>query len=109
MSEKRKTRRVLEGTVVRTKAQNTIGVMVDRRVKHARYGKYITIRKNYLVHDADGVAQLGDTVEMTACRPMSKLKRWRLTRVVSHSALAAQGQSPDKELAAAADEQGGEA
>ncbi len=106
MSETRNARRVLEGTVIRTKAQNTICVQVERKVKHPRYGKYITRRKNYLVHDADSVAIEGDTVEVTACRPLSKLKRWRLTRVVSHSALAASGQSPDKELAAA---EGGDA
>ena len=104
MSETRNARRVLEGTVIRTKGQNTICVMVERKIKHPRYGKFITRRKNYLVHDAESVALDGDTVEITACRPLSKLKRWRLTRVVSHSDLAAQGESPDKELAAAAGE-----
>ena len=108
MSETRNARRVQEGTVIRTKAQNTICVMVERKVKHPRYGKFITRRKNYLVHDAEGVATVGDTVEMTACRPLSKLKRWRLTNVVGHSDLATAGQSPDKELAAA-EENGGEA
>ncbi|MCC7011949.1 MAG: 30S ribosomal protein S17 [Planctomycetes bacterium] len=79
----RSTRRTLRGTVVSTKMQKTITVQVERMYKHAKYGKYLRERKRYHVHAEDGAAKNGDLVEIMSIRPMSKLKRWRLVRVVT--------------------------
>ena len=79
MSETRNTRRSLQGTVVSDGMEQTITVRVERRYKHPLYGKYIRSHKKYMAHDADNSALVGDVVDIVACRPMSKLKRWRLT------------------------------
>ena len=76
-------RRTLIGTVTSTKMQSTITVQVNRTFRHAKYGKFMRERKRYHVHAADGSAGLGDLVEIAATRPISKLKRWRLVRVLS--------------------------
>ena len=84
----RHSRRELIGTVISTKTEKTITVEVERTFKHAKYGKYLRKRKRYLAHDEQKTAQVGDSVEICATRPLSKRKRWRLLRVVSHSQLA---------------------
>ncbi len=109
MSEKRNARRVLQGTVLSTKAQNTITITVERTFKHARYGKYLRRKKKYMAHDEKDEARTGDIVEIAATRPLSKRKRWRLVRVLEHSDLAVQEKSPDMELAEAEAVEGGEA
>ncbi|MDG1500929.1 MAG: 30S ribosomal protein S17, partial [Planctomycetota bacterium] len=76
-------RRSLQGTVVSDGMDQTITVRVERRYKHPLYGKYVRSHKKYMAHDADNTAQVGDTVDIVACRPMSKMKRWRLTGVVT--------------------------
>jgi len=106
MAEKRKNRRTLQGTVTSAKSQDTITVVVDRTFRHRRYGKFVRRKKKYLVHDSEGSAQDGDTVEIVACRPISKQKRWRLGRVLEHGDLALAGKSPDVELADAAAAEG---
>jgi small subunit ribosomal protein S17 len=101
-TEQRNARRTLTGVVISSKGQSTITVEVERTYKHARYGKYLRKKKRHMAHDAESVAQDGDTVEISSTRPISKLKRWRLIRVVTHADLAGAGQSPDRELAEAA-------
>ncbi|MEM9336448.1 MAG: 30S ribosomal protein S17 [Patescibacteria group bacterium] len=71
-------RRVLRGTVVSTKMQDTITVAVERYVKHPKYKKYQRRTKKFLVHDAGNTAQEGDKVEIIETRPMSKRKRFAL-------------------------------
>jgi small subunit ribosomal protein S17 len=78
----RGTRRTLRGTVVSDRMAKTITVRVERVFKHAKYGKYIRRHKQYHVHDEERAAHVGDEVEILECRPMSKLKRWRLISVV---------------------------
>ncbi|MBL8857873.1 MAG: 30S ribosomal protein S17 [Planctomycetes bacterium] len=85
--ENRNARRVLEGTVTSTKMVKTITVEVERTYKHAKYGKFVRKAKKYHAHDEKGEAQLGDRVEVVACRPYSKTKRWRLVRIVEKSRL----------------------
>lgn len=70
--------RVLSGTVVASKMQDTITVAVERYVKHPKYKKYLRRTKKYLVHDAGNTAQVGDKVEIKEIRPMSKRKRFAL-------------------------------
>lgn len=70
--------RVLRGTVVSTKMQDTITVAVERYVKHPKYKKYQRRTKKYLVHDAGNTAKEGDLVEIIESRPISKRKRFVL-------------------------------
>jgi small subunit ribosomal protein S17 len=102
----RNVRRTMTGVVISAKAMNTITVEVERTYKHARYGKYLRKKKRYMVHDADSAGHEGDRVEIVSTRPVSKHKRWRLLTVLQNADLAAQGQSPDRELAEAAEAAG---
>lgn len=80
--ETNKTRRVLTGRVVSDKMDKTVTVLVERKVKHPIYGKVITRSAKYHAHvEADQAAQ-GDLVEIEECRPISKTKTWRVSKVV---------------------------
>ena len=83
----------MTGVVISLVGTNTIGVRIDRLVKHAQYGKYIKRSSKLSVHDADGIAKLGDTVEIASCRPISKTKSWRLVRVVRQSKFSPEPQA----------------
>lgn len=76
------------GEVVSTKMQKTIVVQVTRRVSHPLYKRIVTQRKKFYAHDEENTARIGDVVRIIECRPMSKLKRWRLGEVIRRSALA---------------------
>jgi small subunit ribosomal protein S17 len=77
------------GEVVSTKMTKTIIVQVSRRVPHPLYKRIITKRKKFYAHDEEGRAKLGDVVRIIECRPLSKLKRWRLGEVVRRAAQVA--------------------
>jgi|SRR5579863_544557 len=77
------------GEVVSTKMQKTIVVEVSRRVPHALYKRIITKRKKFYAHDEEGRAKMGDVVRIIECRPLSRLKRWRLGEVVRRAAQVA--------------------
>lgn len=81
-TEKRKQRRTLIGVVTRDKMTKTRRVEIPRLVKHRRYSKYIKRRTICYMHDENNETRLGDTVEIMETRPLSKLKCWRLVRVV---------------------------
>ena len=88
-------KRVAIGVVTRDKADQTRRVEIPRMVKHPIYGKTMRRRTVCYAHDAENKSKIGDTVEIEESRPISKLKRWVLTRIV------AQGkQQPIKEAAA---------
>jgi small subunit ribosomal protein S17 len=70
------------GEVVSTKMAKTIVVEVSRRVPHPLYKRIIGKRKKFYAHDEEGSAKLGDVVRIIECRPLSKLKRWRLAEVI---------------------------
>src|SRR5271167_4340542 len=70
------------GMVVSTSMQKTISVEVSRRVPHPLYKRIIGKRKKFYAHDEEGRAKVGDVVRIIECRPMSKLKRWRLGEVL---------------------------
>jgi small subunit ribosomal protein S17 len=74
--------RTVEGRVVSNKAEKTISVMVERKVKHPLYGKYIRKSTKFLAHDEENECGEGDTVLIEECRPLSKNKSWRLIKVV---------------------------
>jgi small subunit ribosomal protein S17 len=70
------------GEVVSTKMTKTIVVEVTRRVSHPVYKRTINKRSKFYAHDEDRTAQIGDVVRIIECRPLSKLKRWRLSEVI---------------------------
>ncbi len=72
--------RVLRGTVVASKMQDTCTVAVERYIKHPKYKKYLRRTKKYLVHDAGNTAQVGDKVEIAEVRPISKNKHFSLIK-----------------------------
>ena len=71
-------KRVLTGTVVSDKADKTVVVRVERRVKHPLYGKIIKRSKKYHAHDEGNEFKVGETVRIEETRPISKLKTWRV-------------------------------
>lgn len=75
--------RTVEGRVISNKGEKTIGVQIERRVKHPLYGKIITRSTRFLAHDEKNECGEGDMVLIEECRPLSKRKSWRLVRVVS--------------------------
>ncbi|MEO7385767.1 MAG: 30S ribosomal protein S17 [Gammaproteobacteria bacterium] len=77
--------RTLTGTVVSTKMQKTIAVVVERLVKHPQYGKYVRRTTKLLAHDEGNTSRQGDLVSITECRPYSKRKAWRLVEVIRRS------------------------
>lgn len=76
---RRKTR---EGFVVSDKMSKTIVVKLVRRFKHPLYGKIVSATSKLYAHDEEGKAGIGDRVKVVETRPLSKLKRWRLTEVL---------------------------
>lgn len=71
-------RRVLQGVVVSDKADKTITVLVERRLMHPLYKKFIKRSKRYHAHDEANSAKTGDTVRIRECRPISKTKTWEI-------------------------------
>ncbi|MGH8548261.1 MAG: 30S ribosomal protein S17 [Methylococcales bacterium] len=83
MSDKsEKKSHLIKGRVVSNKMQKSITVLVERLVPHPVYGKYVRRSTRLLAHDEENVCQEGDLVLVTACRPMSKRKTWRLVEVL---------------------------
>ena len=75
-------RKLREGTVVSAKMDKTVVVAVTDRVRHRRYGKTLQRTRKFYAHDDTNDAREGDRVRITETRPLSKLKRWRIVRVV---------------------------
>ncbi len=71
-----------KGLVVRAMCAKTVRVNVERVFRHAQYGKILRRTVVCYAHDLNDSANLGDVVEIVECRPMSRLKRWALIRVV---------------------------
>lgn len=76
-------RRVLQGRVTSDKTDKTVTVLIERRVMHPLYKKFITRSKKYHAHDEENRCKVGDLVRIRECRPISKTKRWE---VISESA-----------------------
>lgn len=81
-TQERNRRRVVQGIVVSDKASKTRVVDMERRVRHPFYEKVMTRHSRFYVHDEGNESKVGDLVEIMSSRPLSKLKRWRLVRVV---------------------------
>ncbi len=78
----RNLRKQREGVVVSDKREKSLVVRVERRVRHPLYGKIVTRSKKFHVHDEENKAKVGDVVRIQECRPLSRLKRWRLVEVL---------------------------
>ena len=77
-----KTTRTLTGRVVSDKMHKTVTVLVERRVTHPMYGKIITRSKKYHAHDENRECHEGDVVLIEECRPISRTKAWRVSKLV---------------------------
>jgi len=77
-----KRERTETGRVISNKMDKTITVMVERKVKHPLYGKYIRRSSKFHAHDENNQCQEGDVVTIAECRPISKSKTWRLVEIV---------------------------
>ena len=81
-AEKKSLTRTLVGRVVSNKMEKTVTVLVERRVKHPLYGKYIVKSNKYHAHDETNAITEGDIVEIAESRPLSRTKTWAVTRVI---------------------------
>jgi small subunit ribosomal protein S17 len=86
MSGAEKRTRTATGRVVSNKMDKTITVLVERRVKHSVYGKYITRSSKIHAHDEENKCAIGDTVTVAETRPISKSKTWNLLEIVESAA-----------------------
>ncbi len=85
MSEDSKLVRTLTGRVVSDKMDKSAVVMVERKVRHPLYGKYIRRSTKLHIHDENNECRQGDTVTIRQCRPISKTKSWQLLDVVERA------------------------
>jgi len=86
MSEE-KTLRTVQGRVVSNKMDKTITVLVERKVKHPVYGKFVKKSTKLHAHDANNECSEGDVVTISTCRPISKSKQWKLEQIVERAAV----------------------
>jgi small subunit ribosomal protein S17 len=85
--EKKSLKRTLIGKVVSDKRAKTVTVLIERRVKHPIYDKILIRSSKYHAHDENGEYKMGDVVEITESRPLSKTKNWVATRLVQKAAV----------------------
>lgn len=79
-----KVKRTLSGRVTSDKMDKTVTVLVERRIKHPLYGKFITRSKKYHAHDDNNQFSMGDMVVIEECRPLSKTKSWKAIKLLSN-------------------------
>ena len=85
MTEQNTNNRTLTGRVVSDAMDKSITVLVERRVKHALYGKFLRRSTKIHAHDESNQCHVGDVVRVEQCRPLSKTKSWRLLEVVGRA------------------------
>jgi small subunit ribosomal protein S17 len=78
----RSRRKVFVGQVVSDKMDKTIAVIVERRIRHPLYGKFMKKSKKFIAHDQENACNIGDTVRIMETRPLSRRKRWRLVEIL---------------------------
>ena len=88
MEQVEKSRRSVTGQVVSSKMDKTISVLVERRVEHPIYKKYVRKSTKLLAHDENNECREGDMVAIEECRPLSRRKAWRLQRVITRASEA---------------------
>lgn len=85
MNEQTKQPRTLVGQVVSNRMDKTITVLIERRVEHPLYRKYVRKSTRVMAHDENNDCQHGDMVAIEQCRPLSKRKSWRVQRVIERA------------------------
>lgn len=85
--EKVSRKRTLIGKVVSDKRSKTVTVLIERRVKHELYGKIVGKSSKYHAHDENGEYKMGDTIEITESRPLSKTKNWVATKLIQKAVI----------------------
>lgn len=83
--ETRKLRKERIGVVASNKMNKTITVIVERRVKHPIYGKFVKKTSKFMAHDENNDCNIGDTVRIMETRPLSKNKCWRLVEIIERA------------------------
>jgi len=78
-------RKTKVGVVSSSKMDKSITVLVQRRIKHPIYGKFVKKTKKFMAHDDKNECNEGDTVRIMECRPLSKSKRWRMVEVLERA------------------------
>jgi len=78
--------RIQTGSVVSDKMDKSATVLIERKVKHPIYGKFMRKSTKFHIHDENNDCGVGDTVQISECRPMSKTKSWTLVKIVSKAA-----------------------
>lgn len=86
MSEQKELNSTLQGRVVSDLMDKSVTVMVERRVKHPLYGKYVRRSTKVHAHDETNECQVGDVVVVEQCRPISKTKKWRFVKLIERPA-----------------------
>ncbi|MBV5316946.1 MAG: 30S ribosomal protein S17 [Desulfobulbaceae bacterium] len=79
-------RKTRQGFVVSNKMDKSVVILVERKIPHKRYGKYIRQQVKYMAHDAVNQCQIGDMVLIEECRPLSKNKRWLVRNIIERAA-----------------------
>jgi len=85
MSELKKSKKTRTGSVVSSAMDKSIVVLVERKVRHKLYGKFMKKSKRYIAHDEENKCNVGDTVLIEECRPLSKKKRWRVRNILEQA------------------------
>jgi small subunit ribosomal protein S17 len=75
-------KRTLTGTVVSDKMDKTVTVLIERKIKHPLLGKIVRVSKKYHAHDETNECNQGDVVVIEECRPLSRTKTWRVSKLV---------------------------
>ncbi len=73
------------GVVASTSMDKSITVVIERKLRHPIYGKYVKKTKKFMAHDENNDSRVGDTVRITESRPLSKRKRWRLVEIIERA------------------------
>jgi len=81
--QKKVKKRELIGEVISNKADKSILIRIERRVKHPSYGKVVTRSSKHAAHDEKNIAKIGDTVRIVESRPMSKTKKWKVVEIIN--------------------------
>jgi len=87
-AQPKKNTRMLTGRVVSDKMDKTVTVLIERRVTHPLYGKIVTRSKKYHAHDESNECKEGDLVTIEECRPISRTKAWRVSKLLERARVA---------------------
>lgn len=95
--DQRGMRKERKGMVVSNRMQKTVVVSVERMVMHPRYKKYLKRRTKVKAHDEKNECQVGDRVLIVECRPLSREKRWRVSRILERAVATDKEESPARD------------